>query len=279
MIDDDLTWIEIDVAMRWMRERGSLWAISLRYLLRSRELCRGDAGGFHRRWSSRERINVTGQAVQRANGTTRLRPWTQSHRRNRKTTVVLFMLSALYKTRDITGLRLFLCWALSPKFTSSTCLVLVERMEFAETRPPASNYFPPLNASSAKALQRPILSLCVGRDFTHVFVALLVLAALPRMQFTLSKYSSPFPAITLIPSPNATGQISNKTDWRNRLSSYTDKEVVNSSPGKNWLSERFSFSQIWYSRACRTSRGDKLSLGKPFISPTQTSAVCIMSIM
>lgn len=171
------------------------------------------------------------------------------------------------------------CWALSPKFTSSTCLVLVERMGFAETRPPASNYFPPLNASSAKALQRPILSLCVGRDFTHVFVALLVLAALPRMQFTLSKYSSPFPAITLIPSPNATGQISNKTDWRNRLSSYTDKEVVNSSPGKNWLSERFSFSQIWYSRACRTSRGDKLSLGKPFISPTQTSAVCIMSIM
>lgn len=55
------------------------------------------------------------------------------------------------------------CWALSPKFTSSTCLVLVERMGFAETRPPASNYFPPLNASSAKALQRPIRSLPLCR--------------------------------------------------------------------------------------------------------------------
>lgn len=93
----------------------------------------------------------------------------------------------------------------------------------------------------------------------YVFVALPVQLALPRMLFTVSKYPCPFSPITLICVPNATRQIVPQTGRRNCLKVSMDKEVVNPSPGK-MNSEWFSFSQIWYSCACWTSRCDE-SLG------------------
>lgn len=45
-------------------------------------------------------------------------------------------------------------------------------LAFAETRPPASNYFTTLNAFTAKPFQRPVLSFSPCRTWFHFFMSL-----------------------------------------------------------------------------------------------------------
>lgn len=92
---------------------------------------------------------------------------------------ILFILTVWRRVKeDIKTPRLRLYWIATPV----TRLYLLHMphthgnngvLAFAETRPPASNYFTPLNAFTAKPLQRPILSFSVCRTWFHSFMSLL----------------------------------------------------------------------------------------------------------